>query len=177
MWPKPQFPADLVTFTEEILNGKLHFFCSDKYWSSDPNLILCHRKWSTQFNSLQWCTPNADKWRHKYGSQLDFVFFSQPKNRIRFLPVPYKLWSNFISGLFLRQDDCRSCHWRNESSNYCCSMNSNLAVFDIHYFTGNFEYLHSDHGCDLSSWKIKSYRCHFWAEICLFLDKQLWQCP
>ena len=24
----PQFPADLVTFTEEILNGKLHFLCS-----------------------------------------------------------------------------------------------------------------------------------------------------
>ena len=28
MWPNPQFPADLVTFTEEILNGKLHFLCS-----------------------------------------------------------------------------------------------------------------------------------------------------
>ena len=26
MWPNPQFPVDLVTFTEEILNGKLHFF-------------------------------------------------------------------------------------------------------------------------------------------------------
>ena len=26
MWPNPQFPGDLVTFTEEILNGKLHFF-------------------------------------------------------------------------------------------------------------------------------------------------------
>ena len=25
----PQFPADLVTFTEEILNEKLHFLCSD----------------------------------------------------------------------------------------------------------------------------------------------------
>ena len=25
MWPNPQFPADLVTFTEEIFNGKLHF--------------------------------------------------------------------------------------------------------------------------------------------------------
>ena len=24
MWPNPQFPADLVTFTEEVLNGKLH---------------------------------------------------------------------------------------------------------------------------------------------------------
>ena len=27
MWPNPQFPADLVTFTEEILNGNLHFLC------------------------------------------------------------------------------------------------------------------------------------------------------
>ena len=24
----PQFPADLVTFADEILNGKLHFLCS-----------------------------------------------------------------------------------------------------------------------------------------------------
>ena len=27
MWSNPQFPIDLVTFTEEILNGKLHFLC------------------------------------------------------------------------------------------------------------------------------------------------------
>ena len=26
MWPNPQETADLVTFTEEILNEKLHFF-------------------------------------------------------------------------------------------------------------------------------------------------------
>ena len=34
MWPNPQIPADLVTFTEEIRNWKLHFLCSfvlDKY--------------------------------------------------------------------------------------------------------------------------------------------------
>ena len=30
MWPNPQFPADLVTFTEETFNGKLHFLCNDK---------------------------------------------------------------------------------------------------------------------------------------------------
>ena len=30
MWPNPQFLADLVTFTEEILNGKLHFLCNAK---------------------------------------------------------------------------------------------------------------------------------------------------
>ena len=28
MRPNPQEPADLVRFTEEILNGKLHFLCS-----------------------------------------------------------------------------------------------------------------------------------------------------
>ena len=26
MWPKPQETAKLVTYIEEILNGKLHFF-------------------------------------------------------------------------------------------------------------------------------------------------------
>ena len=28
MWPNPQFPADLATFTGEILDGKLPFLCS-----------------------------------------------------------------------------------------------------------------------------------------------------
>ena len=28
MWPNPQFPPDSVTFTEGILNGKLHFLGS-----------------------------------------------------------------------------------------------------------------------------------------------------
>ena len=27
MWPNPQEVADLVKFTEEILNGKFHFLC------------------------------------------------------------------------------------------------------------------------------------------------------
>ena len=29
MWPSLQETADLVTFTEEILKGKLHFLCSE----------------------------------------------------------------------------------------------------------------------------------------------------
>ena len=28
MWPNPQETVDLVTFTEEILNGKRHFLCN-----------------------------------------------------------------------------------------------------------------------------------------------------
>ena len=29
MWPNPQETADILTFTEEILNGKLQFLRSD----------------------------------------------------------------------------------------------------------------------------------------------------
>ena len=32
MLPNPQETADLVTLTEEILNGKIHFLCSERYW-------------------------------------------------------------------------------------------------------------------------------------------------
>ena len=35
MWPNPQSPADLVTFTEKIFNGKLHFFCSVDFLKFD----------------------------------------------------------------------------------------------------------------------------------------------
>ena len=31
MWPNPQFHADLVTFTEEIVNMKFHFSWIDTY--------------------------------------------------------------------------------------------------------------------------------------------------
>ena len=34
MWANPQFPADLVSFTEEILNGKLHVSC--KFFPYSP---------------------------------------------------------------------------------------------------------------------------------------------
>ena len=33
MWPNPQETSDLVAFTEEILNGKLHFLCSGYFLS------------------------------------------------------------------------------------------------------------------------------------------------
>ena len=45
MWPNQQFPVDLVTFTEEIFNGKLHFLCSGKgqgriFWNVSAIFIL-----------------------------------------------------------------------------------------------------------------------------------------
>ena len=42
MWPNPQKTADLVTFTEEILTGKLHFSgqCFVVYEKGLPNGII-----------------------------------------------------------------------------------------------------------------------------------------
>ena len=45
MWPNTQFPVDLVTFTEEILNGKLHFLCSARHVKSQisvKNSVTMH---------------------------------------------------------------------------------------------------------------------------------------
>ena len=39
MWPNPQFRADLVIFTEEILNEKLYFLCSDDF-SENSNIFV-----------------------------------------------------------------------------------------------------------------------------------------
>ena len=44
MWPNPQETADLVTFTEEILNGKFHFSCSDSCWKPFLKLRKAPRK-------------------------------------------------------------------------------------------------------------------------------------
>ena len=43
MWPNTQFPADLVTFTEEIFKEKRHFMRSVflcKIWSSLQMLLV-----------------------------------------------------------------------------------------------------------------------------------------
>ena len=32
MRPNAQFPADLITFTEEIINGKLNFMLCESCW-------------------------------------------------------------------------------------------------------------------------------------------------
>ena len=43
MWPNPQFPVDLITFTEEILNGKIHF-CAMLHLSVSWFVFYFHHK-------------------------------------------------------------------------------------------------------------------------------------
>ena len=40
MWPNPHIPADLVTFTEEILNEKLDFLYREMYVNGVPWSLL-----------------------------------------------------------------------------------------------------------------------------------------
>ena len=49
MWPNPQQTADLVTFTEEILNGKLYFFSSAPSHSVGYTLLSKDRQKSTNY--------------------------------------------------------------------------------------------------------------------------------
>ena len=54
MWPNVQFPTDLVTFTEEILNGKLNFFVKcviGHYSASDYSVVNCKYTFSNFWNS------------------------------------------------------------------------------------------------------------------------------
>ena len=48
MWPNPQGTADLIIFTEEILNGKL-FLCSVSMYEHD---FICINTISSQFHML-----------------------------------------------------------------------------------------------------------------------------
>ena len=49
MWPSSQETADLVTFTEEILNEKLHFLCSVRFTFSVVKLCDTKMSWIEQF--------------------------------------------------------------------------------------------------------------------------------
>ena len=52
MWPNPHFPADMVTFIEEILNGKLDFLCSDKVDNLNVNYLQNPAK--KTFSVISW---------------------------------------------------------------------------------------------------------------------------
>ena len=47
MWPDPQFPANEVPFTEEILNGKFQFVCSDI-----DSILGPTKSWPTKHDNL-----------------------------------------------------------------------------------------------------------------------------
>ena len=72
VWPSPQFPEDLITFTEEILNGKLHLLCSDWLQCFDSFWRL---KEITPFNFLSkfWCGLSFVSTSCYYNSDINLI--------------------------------------------------------------------------------------------------------
>ena len=68
MWPDPQEIGDLVTFTEEMLNGKLHFLYSDRISS---NLHLVNITWF--FGLTPWNTDFMQKLKRKISQSFYLI--------------------------------------------------------------------------------------------------------
>ena len=56
MWPNPQYPGDLVTFTEDILNGKLDF-CAVILLTQDNGLLV-----NNYTQNLEWLATYSGKY-------------------------------------------------------------------------------------------------------------------
>ena len=70
MWPNPQETGDLVTFLEEIFNGKVHFLCSRGHcfnWS-----VLAQLNISSIKNKIEFFVKQVK-------SNLDVLIISETK--------------------------------------------------------------------------------------------------
>ena len=81
MWPNPQQIADLVTFTEENLNGELHFLCHDIFF--DHQIILIPTE-----TSLKYVLLNI--------TSKTYLLTSQIKNTMFFL-----VWCTIFSRFYV----------------------------------------------------------------------------
>ena len=118
MWPKPQFSwyvtaqkketTDLVIFTEEILNGKLHFLCSEIYgtWTSYfcPSLSLIQFSHGTFWNVrttffifvvLSFFSLILTKDSSILSCVSKSIFPYQPPFQISIILIPVQLFSTF----------------------------------------------------------------------------------
>ena len=95
MWRNPQFPADLVTFAEEILNGKLYFLCS----KISNLLALLVMFWFPLFvltgTSVAAVTNTPIKWQgyKKIRGEVSFIITSNSPWQRSLFPISLKLGS------------------------------------------------------------------------------------
>ena len=80
-----QFSEDLVTFTEEILNGKLHNFCAVIGWAPSFSLLEI----VAQKDSLK--RVKHDQIHHKRNNWLGLICFSPGHSHIKGLLVLFHL--------------------------------------------------------------------------------------
>ena len=79
----PQFPADMVTFTERILNRKPYFLCSDASENMGCFLVRIFRH------------VNAQKWRFRLKGFLGFFYQIKPSRKTSFFYVMWRMWRKY----------------------------------------------------------------------------------
>ena len=87
MWPNPQFPADLVTFTIEIVNGKLYFLWS-VFTKIRDNLVGIYMSKVNGGNTKAMCQI----WRHWYYFGVFVVKFEHISHIV--LAFPLLTWTS-----------------------------------------------------------------------------------
>ena len=99
MWPNSQETADLVTFTEEILNGKLHFSC--RVHCSEKCLSFSH------FNH-----SNASKVKLNSPFPVSNILFLRIKILYECCVIFHKIFDWNVREV--RHFSCVSCGWFDE---------------------------------------------------------------
>ena len=128
MWPNPQVTADLVTFTEEIFNEKLHFLCSDSILSHANHNYANNSSWfiKTDDNiTLFWTVFGFGKWFSYFNWERLAYVFSKKKAMKDFLSlwcIPKISNEDIIAAVCLRNelietvpDETRDKYERNNS--------------------------------------------------------------
>ena len=114
MWPNPQESADLVKFTEETLDGKLHFLCNENFaivrisgntpwWNSCRMFFRCLSfiilSKTTTKNQFRQCNMsnflvNLLTWNKFILTQFSFIKHICEKDKINYYFI--KFWPEMI---------------------------------------------------------------------------------
>ena len=97
MWPNLQETEDLVTFTEEILNGKLHFLCSVRCCIAALKTFGNFTDWKYEINlSVEaQVISNSEKSQTTWSYSTKKVFICKI---LRKTPAPESLFNKEIGG-------------------------------------------------------------------------------
>ena len=100
MWPNPQETADLDTFTEKILNGKLHFLCSANHEPGWISMLYSSYRIIQSSSKYVLCLEPATLLNIAFRIDKNFATFSKelPSNTMiyRIIIAEYAWWVDAI---------------------------------------------------------------------------------
>ena len=105
MWTNPQFPVDLVTFTEGILNGKLLFLCSAMNMEVLLQLSITQSSTCRYQNSLLSSVMKPISISPSHLSPSFAVSEKENANRLKSQLVDFYLWRIYHMALTI------TCFW------------------------------------------------------------------